>query len=224
MPTAERGASAGSRAPLRASPNAVPMASLVDRARFCPVPLGARENEPSTMPAPFETLRPGALVLGLDPSGPAEILSATAYGADAVSLVFRVNGRVAERLVLRGEEEGFRLAEPGRAFALDADGGSFRLAAEALRIRLAHLFDPFLAVSSSQIEPLPHQITAVYGEMLPRQPLLPSAMLAAAPEQAGVRSGAGEGACILRQPTHEKLVAVPHPSAQRMAEIQPCRE
>jgi superfamily II DNA or RNA helicase len=45
------------------------------------------------------------------------------------------------------------------------------LASEAYRIRLAYLFDPYLAVSASQIEALPHQITAVYGEMLPRQPL-----------------------------------------------------
>ena len=35
---------------------------------------------------------------------------------------------------------------------------------------LAFLFDPYLAVHASQIEALPHQITAVYGEMLPRQP------------------------------------------------------
>lgn len=46
-----------------------------------------------------------------------------------------------------------------------------RLVSEAYRIRLAHLFDPYLAVSASQIEALPHQITAIYGEMLPRQPL-----------------------------------------------------
>ena len=45
------------------------------------------------------------------------------------------------------------------------------MASEAYRIRLAHLFDPYLAVSASQIEALPHQITAVYAEMLPRQPL-----------------------------------------------------
>ena len=37
--------------------------------------------------------------------------------------------------------------------------------------RAAYLFDPYLAVTASQIEALPHQITAVYGEMLPRQPL-----------------------------------------------------
>ena len=58
---------------------------------------------------------------------------------------------------------------PNRFF--DADGRLLRLVAEADRIRLAHLFDPYLAVHASRIEPLPHQITAVYGEMLPRQPL-----------------------------------------------------
>ena len=42
---------------------------------------------------------------------------------------------------------------------------------EAQRIRLAHLFDPLLAVHTSVVEPLPHQITAVYEAMLPRQPL-----------------------------------------------------
>jgi len=65
---------------------------------------------------------------------------------------------------------------PGRAASFDvwafsADGDAFKLAAEATRIRLAHLFDPVLAVHTSLIEPLPHQITAVYGEMLERQPL-----------------------------------------------------
>ena len=62
-------------------------------------------------------------------------------------------------------------AGPGPERSFGADGRRFRLAAEAERIRLAHLFDPYLAVHASHIEPLPHQITAVYGEMLPRQPL-----------------------------------------------------
>ena len=53
----------------------------------------------------------------------------------------------------------------------DADGALFRLASEARRIRLAHLSDPWLAIHSARIEPLPHQIAAVYGEMLPRRPL-----------------------------------------------------
>src|SRR6185369_15697943 len=63
------------------------------------------------------------------------------------------------------------LVQATRAFSLDGDGEAFKIASEAQRIRLAHLFDPYLAVHSSRIEPLPHQITAVYGELLPRQPL-----------------------------------------------------
>src|SRR5262245_21705750 len=41
----------------------------------------------------------------------------------------------------------------------------------ANRIRLAYLFVPLLAVHTSLVDPLPHQITAVYEEMLARQPL-----------------------------------------------------
>jgi superfamily II DNA or RNA helicase len=61
--------------------------------------------------------------------------------------------------------------EQGRSWSFDGDGALFRLVAEAQRIRLAHLFDPVLAVHTSDVEPLPHQITAVYEAMLPRQPL-----------------------------------------------------
>jgi hypothetical protein len=68
-------------------------------------------------------------------------------------------------------EPRIAVAALGRPFAFDGDGHLFRLASEAHRIRLAHLFDPVLAVHTSLVEPLPHQITAVYESMLPRQPL-----------------------------------------------------
>ncbi len=119
----------------------------------------------------FDDLKPGSRIRGLDPSGIAEVVQVSRFGTDAINLIFRVNGKVGERLLYRGEEAAFEMIEGGRAFAFDADGGLLRLASEAYRIRLAHLFDPYLAVSASQIEALPHQITAVYGEMLPRQPL-----------------------------------------------------
>ncbi len=64
-------------------------------------------------------------------------------------------------MVFRGEETAFEPVEAGRPFGFDADAILLRLASEAYRIRLAHLFDPYLAVSASQIEALPHQITAV---------------------------------------------------------------
>src|ERR1700731_2767582 len=119
----------------------------------------------------FEDIKPGSRLRGLDPSGIAEVVQVARFGPDALNLVFRANGRVGERLVYRGEEAGFEFVDPGRTYGFDADGGLLRLASEAYRIRLAYLFDPYIAVTASQIEALPHQITAVYGEMLPRQPL-----------------------------------------------------
>ena len=63
------------------------------------------------------------------------------------------------------------MVQQGLPWSFDGDGQLFRLVSEALRIRLAHLFDPVLAVHTSLVDPLPHQITAVYDAMLTRQPL-----------------------------------------------------
>ena len=48
---------------------------------------------------------------------------------------------------------------------------NFKLTAEAYRIKSVSFFEKYLAVHTSFIEPLPHQISAVYERMLPRQPL-----------------------------------------------------
>jgi superfamily II DNA or RNA helicase len=45
-------------------------------------------------------------------------------------------------------------------------GEAFFLAMEAQRIRYAHQFDPLFAVSIAQVDPLPHQIEAVYHYIL----------------------------------------------------------
>ncbi|MBZ9864230.1 DUF3883 domain-containing protein [Mesorhizobium sp. CA15] len=119
----------------------------------------------------FDNIKSGARIKGLEPATIAEVVSVTKFGPDAINLVFRTGGKVAERLIYRGEETGFEILAPGNTYTFNADAGLLKLASEAYRIRLAHLFDPYLAVSASQIEALPHQITAVYGEMLPRQPL-----------------------------------------------------
>ena len=53
-----------------------------------------------------------------------------------------------------------------QGFTFSGDGEAAFLALEARRIRLAHLFDPLQAVHTSQVDPLPHQIDAVYHHML----------------------------------------------------------
>jgi superfamily II DNA or RNA helicase len=121
----------------------------------------------------LEDLVAGAVVAGIDSGGPVTVVTAQWHGTQALTLVFRDHSsRVQDRLLYRSDEGTFTVAEgTTRAWSFDGDGHLFRLVAEARRIHLAHLFDPYLALTSSQVEPLPHQIEAVYGEMLPRQPL-----------------------------------------------------
>jgi SNF2 family DNA or RNA helicase len=100
------------------------------------------------------------------------VVSVTWHGSDALTLVYRgPDGRVADEILYRHDEPRLEVVESGRPWSFDGDGSLFRLVSEAHRIRLAHLFDPVLAVHTSLVDPLPHQITAVYEAMLPRQPL-----------------------------------------------------
>ncbi len=88
------------------------------------------------------------------------------HGSNAITLTYRRDaaGTVDQRLLYRDHEPSLSLRQAARAYALDGDAALFRLAAEALRIRMAARFDPMLAVSSSDMDALPHQIRAVYGE------------------------------------------------------------
>ena len=124
------------------------------------------------VPARLEDLTPGTAVGGVVPGEVVTVVATEWHGSSCLTLTYRrPSGEPADRLVYRDDEPSLIVDQHGAAFAFDADGELFRLAAEARRIQLAHLFDPRLAVHLSLLEPLPHQIQAVYGEMLPRHPL-----------------------------------------------------
>jgi len=124
------------------------------------------------MGARLEDLTPGAMVHGVVANEAVEVRAVQWHGTSAVTLTYRTaSGAPGERLLFRDDEPALDVEAAGRAWSFDADGHLFRLVSEARRIRLAYLFDPRLAVHLSAVEPLPHQIQAVYGEMLPRQPL-----------------------------------------------------
>ena len=121
---------------------------------------------------PILELTPGTLVEGLIAHGSAEVVSVKRHGS-SMTVTFRdvSTGKVDEVVVFDSDGHKIKVVEAGRAWEFDGAGDLFRLAAEAHRIRLAYLFDPLLAVHTSSVEPLPHQIAAVYEEMLQRQPL-----------------------------------------------------
>ncbi len=120
----------------------------------------------------LEDLQPTAAVRGILPDQIVTVVSVQWFGSEALELTYKTpSGRVANELLYRHDEQRLQVVEHGRPWSFDGDGHLFRLVSEAHRIRLAHLFDPVLAVHTSLVEPLPHQITAVYEAMLPRQPL-----------------------------------------------------
>ncbi len=120
----------------------------------------------------LEDLKPNASVRGILPNCLVTVVNTQWFGSEALELTYKdPAGKVANELLYRDDEPRIEVAAQGRPWSFDGDGSLFRLVSEAHRIRLAHLFDPVLAMHTSVVEPLPHQITAVYESMLPRQPL-----------------------------------------------------
>lgn len=120
----------------------------------------------------LEDLKKDAIVSGIEPEQNVSIVATEPVGENAVTVYYKgSDGSLKEQMLFRSNEPSLSLAKTGRPWAFDAPGEEFKLAAEAYRINLAYLFDPMMAVHTSNVEPLPHQITAVYESMLPKQPL-----------------------------------------------------
>lgn len=119
----------------------------------------------------LEELKMGIRLHGLIPSDVVTVIAAQWHGEDALELTYKTtSGDLGQQVVFRKDEVALTVAPTGsRSF--DASASDFKLVSEAQRITLAGLFDPMLAVATSDVQPLPHQIRAVYGELLPRTPL-----------------------------------------------------
>ncbi len=119
----------------------------------------------------LEELASGLRLTGVVPHEVVQVIFAQPHGADAVEITYKTSGGdLGQRVVFRRDEETLAVSTSGsRPF--DASATDFKTVAEAQRIKLAGLYDPMLAVATSDVQPLPHQIRAVYGELLPRTPL-----------------------------------------------------
>lgn len=111
----------------------------------------------------------GARVHGLLAGEIAEIVDITVVGTSAYVRFRGALGLVETRMLSSDELLDVKAIDTS-APTLDADAEQFRLAIEAVRIRHAYLLNPLLAVSSSNVEPLPHQVQAVYDHLLQKHP------------------------------------------------------
>lgn len=122
--------------------------------------------------AKLEELSIGSQINGILPDETVKIIAVEWHGSNVIEVSFKDSkGSLSSRLLYREDEPSFSVIQRKIPYNFDMDCDSVRLISEAYRIHLAHIFDPYLAVHTSLIDPLPHQISAVYGEMLPRLPL-----------------------------------------------------
>lgn len=120
----------------------------------------------------LEDITIGTSITGIAGGSSVSVVAVKWHGTNAMTVTFKnANGNVAEQILYREDEERLNIVDGSLPWSFDADANLLRLTSEAYRISLAHIFDPYLAVHTSAIEPLPHQISAVYQEMLPRLPL-----------------------------------------------------
>ncbi|MCP9274046.1 DEAD/DEAH box helicase [Mycolicibacterium arenosum] len=117
----------------------------------------------------FAHLTAGAKVEGLVADTVVEIIEITQTGSGAF-VKFRDEYGIDEQRLFSTEALNDAQAVSGGGPTLDANPDQFWLAIEALRLRNAALINPLLAVSSSNVEALPHQVQAVYDCMLTGHP------------------------------------------------------
>ncbi|KPA15634.1 RNA helicase [Candidatus Magnetomorum sp. HK-1] len=120
----------------------------------------------------LEDIKKDDQIIGIQTDEIVKIIQLEKVGDSALTIYYKDGqGKLGEQMLFRNDESRLSLAQAGRPWSFEAPGKEFKLGLEAYRISQAALFDPMMAVHTSNIEPLPHQISAVYEAMLPKQPL-----------------------------------------------------
>ena len=120
----------------------------------------------------LEDIKKNAQIKGVKSDEIVRIVTVEPVGDNAITIYYKDNaGVLGEQMLFRADESRLALATAGKPWSFDATGDDYKLGLEAYRISQAALFDPMMAVHTSNVEPLPHQISAVYESMLNKQPL-----------------------------------------------------
>ncbi len=120
----------------------------------------------------LEDLRIGSQILGIEGNEIVKIVQINPIGDSSITVYYKdSHGAVSEQMLFRSDESRLELAKSGKPWSFDSNAKEFKLGLEAYRVTQAALFDPMMAIHTSDVDPYPHQISAVYEHMLPRQPL-----------------------------------------------------
>ena len=106
-------------------------------------------------------LKPNVILRGPIFSEPVQVITSVPMG-DSVKLIGKglVTGKVHEPILTVDQLSQLEASPETEPF--DGDASRFRLGVEALRLGLAYEYDPYFSLSIARVDPLPHQLEAVY--------------------------------------------------------------
>src|SRR6185503_9444996 len=110
-------------------------------------------NENKTHMLSIEKIAPGISMTGIEPAVIVTVVAVVPIAEGTVQLVYKTpDGTLKDRLLNRSDESNIDLATVERPWSFEGDGEAFKLTVEAKRIDLAFLFDPMMAVHTSNVE------------------------------------------------------------------------
>src|SRR5579871_950238 len=115
--------------------------------------------------SPAMALRPGSIVSGPTFPEPVEVLAVVPLG-DSLKVIGRGRNTGLTHDPVLTPDQLARLTISADQEPFDGDARLFRLGVEAHRLGLAYEYDPFFSLSIARVDPLPHQLEAVYDYFL----------------------------------------------------------
>ena len=109
----------------------------------------------------IQDLKPGVVVTGPVLPEPVELAVINTMG-DGVQIMGKglTTGQFYDQILSTAQIELLE-GQTGQ-LPFDGDGQRFRLGVEAMRLGLAYEYDPYFSLSIARVDPLPHQLEAVY--------------------------------------------------------------
>jgi superfamily II DNA or RNA helicase len=114
------------------------------------------------MPLATNNIRIGSIVRGPTLPEPIVVLAVVPLGT-AVKVIGRGMNTGLTRDPVLSPDQVLHLTVSAECEPFDGDARLFRLGIEAHRLGLAYEYDPFFSLSIARVDPLPHQLEAVYG-------------------------------------------------------------
>src|SRR5713226_4950396 len=113
----------------------------------------------------LDQLKPNVIVRGPIFPEPVQVIVAIPMGTSVKLVGKGLNTNQVHEPILNAEQLAQLVSTPEKE-PFDGDPLRFRLGIEALRLGLAYEYDPYFSLSIARVDPLPHQLEAVYDYFL----------------------------------------------------------